>query len=161
MIDPDPNLGPRIKLADFGFATEIKPLGKNNLKVSLGTRLNMSPELVKGEEHSMAVDIWAVGVFAFYLQSYGQYPFPGITKEVVNNKILNEAPNMGTLQDSVFPHAKSFIERCLTKDANERPKVTELLEDIYIKAVDLKLKRLDSLELMENVTTKVDQMGRF
>ena len=37
----------------------------------------------------------------------------------------------------------------------------ELLEDIWIKAVDLNLARLESLKLMKNVTTKVDQMGSF
>ena len=44
MIDDDPTLGPRIKLADFGFATRTDPgIG---IKVSIGTRLYMAPELV-------------------------------------------------------------------------------------------------------------------
>ena len=48
----------------------------------------------------------------------GQYPFPGITKEVVDNKILNYEPAMGELD--VFPQcsddAKEFIRKCLSKD---------------------------------------------
>lgn len=96
IIDPDLE-GPRIKLADFGFMTRFKrgesvqedpePVG---LKVALGTRFFMAPEIIKGEEEqTSAVDIWAVGVFAFYLLTFGQYPFPGTSKEVVNSKILH------------------------------------------------------------------------
>ena len=121
MIDPDPKLGPRIKLADFGFATDTTESASR--KVSLGARLCMSPEMVRAEEHSLPVDIWAVGVFAYYLQSYGQYPFKGITKEVVNNKILNEEPEMHALDSAINQMAKDFIAKCLTKDVVSRPTV--------------------------------------
>ena len=72
-------LGPRVKLADFGYATVLDPIIGS--KVSMGTRLYMSPEMVRGnEEHTSAIDIWSLGVLAFYLVSGGHYPFPGITK---------------------------------------------------------------------------------
>ena len=79
-MDPDTSLGPRIKLANFDFASMTKPEeGGVGLTVSLGTRMSMAPELVSGESkpHTRAVDIWAVGVLAFYLLSYGSYPFSG------------------------------------------------------------------------------------
>ena len=63
-------------------------------KVAVGTRFYMAPEIVKGEEHSYPIDIWAVGVLAFYLMSYGKYPFPGKVKSVVNDHILNREPEM-------------------------------------------------------------------
>ena len=81
----DPNFGPRVKLSDFGFAKELKSDEKETLVV--GTRFYMAPELVKKEEYDSKIDIWAVGVLAFYLWTYGSYPFPGISKEVVNAKI--------------------------------------------------------------------------
>ena len=60
----------------------------------------MAPELIKNQEpHDTAIDIWAVGVTAFYLLAYGQYPFPGLTKEVVDNKIKNYGPDMGKLMN--------------------------------------------------------------
>ena len=96
MIDPDPRLGPRIKLAHFGFAAETEDAGMSRT-IAIGTRLYMAPEIVKGEEHSYPIDIWAVGVLAYYLLSFGQYPFPGISKETVNSKILNEGPDMALL----------------------------------------------------------------
>ena len=96
-IDPNPALGPRIKLVDFGFAKDIVENGKE--RTVLGTRLCMSPELVKKKVYDEKVDIWAVGVLAYYLWTYGKYPFPGITKEVVDNKIMNENPEMGLLEN--------------------------------------------------------------
>ena len=36
-----------------------------------------------------AMDVWATGVLAFCILTSGSYPFPGISKEVVDNKILN------------------------------------------------------------------------
>jgi len=57
----------------------------------------MAPELVKKEEYDFKVDIWAVGVLAFYLFTYGKYPFSGITKEVVDNKIKTAEPEMVAL----------------------------------------------------------------
>ena len=66
-IDPDPELGPRIKLIDFGFASDVPG---ETLKVTVGAPLCKAPELVRKEEHGQPVDIWAVGVMAYYLLSY-------------------------------------------------------------------------------------------
>ena len=51
----EPELGPRIKLADFGFSTstvqladcELEPAG---LSVAIGTRYFMAPEIIRGGE---------------------------------------------------------------------------------------------------------------
>ena len=70
----------------------------NTLKVTLGTRYFMAPELITNwEPHDTAVDIWALGVTAFYLLTYGLFPFPGITKVTVDNKILTYEPDLGKL----------------------------------------------------------------
>ena len=58
----------------------------------------MAPELIKNEgPHGTAVDIWALGVTAYYLLTYGQFPFPGITKIVVDEKIKENEPEMSKL----------------------------------------------------------------
>lgn len=115
-MDPDPCLGPRIKLADFGFTKYVCDVDKKERTV-LGTRLCMAPELVNKVPYDNKVDIWAVGVLAYYLLTYGHYPFPGITKEVVDNKIKNNVPEMGLLENTACPDvAKKFILKCLHKD---------------------------------------------
>ena len=60
---------------------------------TVGTRYYMAPELLVSDSKKYprgpAVDVWAVGVLTFYILSSGAYPFPGISKEVVTNKILS------------------------------------------------------------------------
>ena len=63
--------------------------------MALGTRLFMAPELITNSEpHDTAVDIWAVGVTAYYLLTFGNYPFPGTTREIVDSKILSSEPEL-------------------------------------------------------------------
>ena len=70
----------------------------NTRNVVLGSRLSMAPELITNEgAHGTAVDIWALGVTAFYLLTYGQFPFPGTTKVIVDNKITRYEPEMSKL----------------------------------------------------------------
>ena len=60
----------------------------NTLNVTLGTRFFMAPELVANEgPHDTAIDIWALGVTSYYLLTYGDYPFPGLTRAIVDEKI--------------------------------------------------------------------------
>ena len=82
----------------------------------------MAPELVKGQkQYDEKVDIWAVGVTAFYLMTAGSYPFPGITRTTVDNKIKYQEPELYHLERYNSPALTSFISACLTKDANDRP----------------------------------------
>ena len=80
VIDVDLKNQPIVQLANFEYATPLQGVDYLTLNVTLGTRLFMSPELIKKETHDAAVDIWAVGITAFYLLTYGEYPFPGTTK---------------------------------------------------------------------------------
>lgn len=59
----------QLKLADFGFATETDG---DNLKQGLGTPNYVAPEIVKGENYGIGVDMWAAGVIMFIL--LGGYP---------------------------------------------------------------------------------------
>ena len=64
----DPAMGPRIKLANFEFATEAE---SETRKTILGSRSCMAPELISKAEYDEKIDIWAVGCLIFYLQSFG------------------------------------------------------------------------------------------
>ena len=67
----------------------MQGVGYTTLNLNLGTRYFMAPEIITSNAgpHDVAVDIWAVGVTAFYLLTYGFYPFPGIVKAIVDDKI--------------------------------------------------------------------------
>lgn len=92
-------IGPSIKLADFGFATDLE-LDQETTKMTLGNRRYMAPELINNLEnkaHNEKVDIWSAGVVAFVLLSTGSYPFPGSTREQVDNAIKEDEPDMSQL----------------------------------------------------------------
>lgn len=67
-----PNEKIYIKLTDFGFAVKYDPNKKEQL--SVGTPLYMAPELCERKPYDNKVDVWAVGVIAYYLL-VGQTPF--------------------------------------------------------------------------------------
>ena len=73
------------------------------------------------------VDIWAAGVIAFYLFSGGNYPFDGETQEELCHEIVNSEPDWESLDESTSPLVKRFIQACLTKDPERRPKASLLL----------------------------------
>ena len=112
-MDPNPELGPHIQLIDFCL-----PDGHSN--ISIKKMLWTAPELLNGNKPTPKTDIWAVGVLAYYLLTYGKYPFPGITENMVKNKILRQEPNLVLLgldeENELSEHVYSFIEKCLKKD---------------------------------------------
>ena len=59
-----------IKIADFGFAKQIK--GKSY--TLCGSPEYMAPEIIMGNGHNQGVDWWAMGVFLFEMLS-GYSPF--------------------------------------------------------------------------------------
>ena len=98
----------------------------------------MPPELVRTEQvvtPDEKIDIWGLGVIAFYLLSYGKFPFPGITKPAVDNKILNYEPDMEEVKLS-SPQAKEFVLACLKKESAERINARELLQLEWFQTAD-------------------------
>lgn len=74
----------QVKLIDFGFATSTL----TRSEVNCGTPNYMSPELYDKACNYTAdkVDVWAVGVCAFYLVE-GGYPFRGYDEKDLARKI--------------------------------------------------------------------------
>ncbi len=53
----------------------------------------MAPEVIKGEEVSVLMDFWSLGILAFEFLT-GNLPFNSDTPEEIFNKILNMPINM-------------------------------------------------------------------
>ena len=70
-------------------------------------------------------------MLAYYLLSNGNYPFPGITRDIVNDKILHQEPNLVSMglddENEISEFAYDFIEQCLKKDSKDRPTASQLL----------------------------------
>ena len=109
------------------------------MKLTLGTRYFMAPEMVRNPghiEHDLKVDTWAVGVLTFFILTAGQYPFPGTNKEQLDSAILNDEPAFDVLRErGVSESSIAFIQRCLVKDPAERASASELVNDPWVTDV--------------------------
>lgn len=85
LVDEDTDEGPIIKITDFSQSSFINDDQDTTKQVSLGTRYFMAPELIdKKVKYDVKVDIWSIGVMAFFLLTNGKYPFSGKKKADVD-----------------------------------------------------------------------------
>ncbi|NBE99421.1 serine/threonine protein kinase [Nonomuraea sp. KC401] len=104
--------GPRV--IDFGIARTLDPVQMTS-STQIGTPAYMSPEQVLGRPVGPAADMfsWAATiVFA----SCGRAPFGHDGHHAVTDRVLNEPPDLGTLDGPL----REVAERCLAKDPAER-----------------------------------------
>lgn len=73
-----------MRLTDFGIA---KFYTKENSSETSGTPGYMAPEVMCAQNHTIAVDYFALGVFAFELM-FGFRPYTGKSRSEIKEKIL-------------------------------------------------------------------------
>jgi TolB-like protein/Flp pilus assembly protein TadD len=81
----------------------------------------MSPEQARGKEVDRRTDVWAFGCLLFECLS-GRRAFAGETASDVIARILERDPDWGPLPASTPPRLRDLLERCLTKDVEQRPR---------------------------------------
>ncbi|KAL4432623.1 hypothetical protein ABPG74_004916 [Tetrahymena malaccensis] len=122
-----------IKIIDFEISKRFKYFRQNKtgvLKVCemwtrTGTLDFQSPEMFESAGYTEAVDIWAIGVIAYYLLT-GRLPFD---QEYISDKIefiRNAQYNLDYIKD-LDDISKDFIRRMLKKDPAERLTASEAL----------------------------------
>jgi len=120
------SVGGSLKLADFGWATQLKSL-KDRRKTICGTLDYFSPEMLNSETYQFTTDIWSLGVLAYELL-VGDVPFPGASKEEIYGKISEYDY---TIPSTVSRKARDFIESCLQYPEN-RPSIGQLLKHPWL-----------------------------
>lgn len=101
-----------IKLADFGFAKEVR----DKCYSICGTSEYLAPEIILNKGHGMEVDWWALGVLVYEMLT-GNFPFTGSSPQAVYQKIL-----MGRIHfpANFEPAAISFISGLLEQNPSKR-----------------------------------------
>jgi serine/threonine protein kinase len=77
MINVDSNGCPKPKLIDFGLSTIL--LNGQTSKDRFGTLVYSSPEILLGLEHSLATDVWSLGIL-LHMLFVGIFPFLTLDK---------------------------------------------------------------------------------
>jgi len=120
LLGPD---GPRV--VDFGIARLID--ASTITSGLIGTPSFIAPEQLAGARPTSAVDIFAWAVTMIFAAT-GRLAFGGDSVMAVMMRIMNEAPDVTGVPDSLRP----VIIECLDKDPARRPKA----RDIMLRLVD-------------------------
>ncbi len=125
----------QIKILDFGlakaFAIEQNPSAETSqsptltkgtaLGVIMGTPGYMSPEQARGKPVDKRTDVWAFGC-CLYEALTGKKAFDGETVTDIIAAVVNREPDFEILPAECPQEIRLLLERCLSKNARERPK---------------------------------------
>jgi p70 ribosomal S6 kinase len=84
MIDREGNP----KIIDFGLSKDTWGQTRQ-LKSIVGSKVYMAPEILRGEPHGIACDMWSIGIILFtMLSSSFPFNFKNLDKEILNSPVL-------------------------------------------------------------------------
>ncbi|CAD8195863.1 unnamed protein product [Paramecium octaurelia] len=118
-----------IKIADFGFATQLTA-ERQHRKSVVGTPAWMSPELILKQDYDEKVDIWSVGIIAIEL-AQGEPPYLRVPPlKAMYSITANDPPRLPIKFSKQF---QEFIEKVLDKNSKTRLTAEEALQLPFFK----------------------------
>ncbi|KAG8836400.1 Protein kinase C signaling pathway involved MAPKK protein [Serendipita sp. 399] len=128
-----------IKLCDFGVSGELVNSFANTWT---GTSMYMAPERIKGGQYTIRSDVWSSGLTLMTL-AQNRFPYPEdlngiielinyITKEAIPQLTDEDADQDGYAEVRWSQEMKDFISICLTRDEEQRPKPSEMLQHPWL-----------------------------
>ena len=128
-----------VKLTDFGIA---KFYVKENKKETSGTPGYMAPEVMKAQNHTIAVDYFALGVIGYEFMN-GKRPYLGKNRKEIKDKILSTQVQ---IKKNMIPpgwglESADFINRLIQRKPANRLGLrgpTEVKEHLWFKDYDWK-----------------------
>ncbi|KAG0272409.1 Suppressor of Sensor Kinase (SLN1), partial [Linnemannia exigua] len=123
-----------------GAGTMSVGVGANSLN---GTPMYMAPEVIKNGEKGRkgSMDIWSLGCCVLEMAT-GRRPWAHLDNEWA--VMYHVATSHPPLPDPAQMSAKgiSFLKRCFTRSAHDRPSAGELLRDDWLRGVDTEENRM-------------------
>ncbi|KAL3662191.1 hypothetical protein V7S43_012990 [Phytophthora oleae] len=127
----------RVVLGDFGTSKQFPPtsgsqkLGTEHLTSTVvGSPLYMSPEMLEGELHGFATDIWSLGCLLYEMlagkPAFGAPSYPAVVFRVIQGEYE-------PLNAAVSSEAVELIARMLRKDPENRPSIVEVLQSTWLR----------------------------
>uniref|UniRef100_A0A8D0C611 non-specific serine/threonine protein kinase n=1 Tax=Salvator merianae TaxID=96440 RepID=A0A8D0C611_SALMN len=149
-----------VKLVDFGVSAQLTSscLRRNT---SVGTPFWMAPEVIACEQqldssYDARCDAWSLGITAIELGD-GDPPLADLHPMRALFKIPRNPPPTLRQPELWSSEFNDFISKCLTKDYEKRPTVSDLLQHDFVKQVEGKESVLQ-MQLMEFIDVH-QQMG--
>jgi len=122
-----------IKITDFGVSKNFRNL-KKGMKRFVGNLPYLAPEFLDCKIYDQTVDIWAIGVIAYFLLA-GYPPFDGRDDNAIWARILKLDYRFYSPEwDDTPQEAKDFITKILVKEPSHRPTTKDLLNHPWIQS---------------------------
>ncbi|XP_050440995.1 dual specificity mitogen-activated protein kinase kinase 4-like isoform X1 [Adelges cooleyi] len=128
-----------IKLCDFGISGQlVDSIAKTR---DAGCRPYMAPERidpVRGRGgYDVRSDVWSLGITLVEVAT-GRFPYPRWSSvfEQLCQVVQGDPPRLHSSSNNFSPHFINFVNTCLIKEENQRPKYNKLLEHPFIKRSD-------------------------
>ncbi|XP_050521206.1 dual specificity mitogen-activated protein kinase kinase 4 isoform X2 [Daktulosphaira vitifoliae] len=128
-----------IKLCDFGISGQlVDSIAKTR---DAGCRPYMAPERidpVRGRSgYDVRSDVWSLGITLVEVAT-GRFPYPRWSSvfEQLCQVVQGDPPRLHQSSNNFSLHFINFVNTCLIKEENQRPKYNKLLEHPFIKRSD-------------------------
>ncbi|XP_038190783.1 myosin-IIIa [Arvicola amphibius] len=140
-----------VKLVDFGVSAQLSST-RHRLNTSVGTPFWMAPEVIACEQqldttYDARCDTWSLGITAIELGD-GDPPLAELHPMRALFKIPRNPPPKLRQPELWSAEFNDFISKCLTKDYEKRPTVSDLLNHQFITQIEGKDAMLQK-QLME------------
>ncbi len=119
-----------VKVADFGIA---KKIGRGRAKSTCGSPGYVAPEVIRGEEYDMSVDMFSLGAIVYVLLA-GYPPFWGDEMETIVSKNLNVDFTFNPMYWAhISEPPKQLIKALIVKDSAARLTAAQVLQSDFLK----------------------------
>ncbi|XP_040611338.1 myosin-IIIa isoform X6 [Mesocricetus auratus] len=127
-----------VKLVDFGVSAQLSST-RHYLNTSVGTPFWMAPEVIACEQqldttYDARCDTWSLGITAIELGD-GDPPLAELHPMRALFKIPRNPPPKLRQPELWSAEFNDFISKCLTKDYEKRPTVSDLLKHKFITQI--------------------------
>uniref|UniRef100_A0AAY4EW56 non-specific serine/threonine protein kinase n=1 Tax=Denticeps clupeoides TaxID=299321 RepID=A0AAY4EW56_9TELE len=143
----------QVKLADFGSASIISPANS-----FVGTPYWMAPEVILAMDEGQydgKVDIWSLGITCIELAERKPPLFNMNAMSALYHIAQNESP---TLQSCETEYFRNFVDSCLQKLPQDRPKSEELLQHAFVQRERPDSVLMDLIQRTKDAVRELDNL---
>lgn len=122
-----------IKITDFGIALSSDAIQLTQVDSVLGSAHYIAPETTRGEEATVLIDIYALGI-VFYELLVGKVPYNGDNAvQIAMKHVKEDLPSVRKFNPTIPQSVENVIIKATAKNcANRYQSATEMLNDLKV-----------------------------